>query len=335
MENKAFNSYHFKGSPKEIGEQHGETLALKIKQSVDFYRSIFKRSEVYVFEKAQYFKKIISSYKKEYSIEIDSIAKAANIDPLWIYALNSRSEILSLESFECTSIYFSKNNILGQNWDWGQEFENLAAFINIENEKGDQIQMITEPGIIGKIGLNSRGIGICMNILPTNKVLNGIPIHIAMRSILECHDFQEVQNVINHLGTGKASNLMIGSSNGEYLDIEFSADKNYYPPLQSFGLLHTNHYLCEDSPISESSKNRFDTAFSLSQSLKEYSIEDMKKILNDQSHVKHPICTPYMEHPDINSVGTVMSIIMDLKRKEIHLRKGNSPKDSFSLYSLL
>ena len=46
----------------------------------------------------------------------------AGIDePLWLYALNARTEITMLHNpQECTAIVLPKRGILGQNWDWTQ-----------------------------------------------------------------------------------------------------------------------------------------------------------------------------------------------------------------------
>ena len=61
---------------------------------------------------AQKFRKVIENYHSGYAQEIEAIAKAAQVDPLWIFALNSRITFflflsLSLSLFLFLSLSFS------------------------------------------------------------------------------------------------------------------------------------------------------------------------------------------------------------------------------------
>ena len=82
-------------------------------------------------------------------------------------------EILTLDvpmgANECTALCFQPTALLGQNWDWSSQLENLAVLLQIRVSENMTIQMLTEPGIIGKIGMNSQGIAACLNILLQNK----------------------------------------------------------------------------------------------------------------------------------------------------------------------
>ena len=147
------------GRADERGFQHGRILADRIERTVEFYTRIFGQSASVLVELANHFKQKIREFNGEYATEIESVAEGAGLDSSYIYVLNARSELLSLKTNECTAIYFQKTGILGQNWDWASVLEPLTVLMRIEHPNGHVIQMITEPGIIGKIGLNSSGIG--------------------------------------------------------------------------------------------------------------------------------------------------------------------------------
>lgn len=168
------------GSAFERGVKHGATFKEQIASTIDFYAAIFKLPEADIFNRASQFQRLIADYRSDFIEEMDGIAKGADVNPLWIVALNSRSEILSLDAScdanECTALYFRKTAVLGQNWDWGMAMENNTVLMRVDLPNGTQIQMLTEPGIIGKIGLNSHGLGVCLNILRIDKPLKGIPI---------------------------------------------------------------------------------------------------------------------------------------------------------------
>ncbi len=44
-------------------------------------------------------------------------------------------------------------------WDWDREMEDLAVILDIVNEDGHRIMTMTGPSMIGKIGMNSCGLG--------------------------------------------------------------------------------------------------------------------------------------------------------------------------------
>ncbi|CAF1511888.1 unnamed protein product, partial [Didymodactylos carnosus] len=176
-------------SPRDIGHQHGLLLKDRIHLTIDFYKKHFltykSYSEQFLFSKCEHYRSIISQYNASYIDELDAISISSNVHPLWIIALNIRSEIINhllLETNECTALYSKTDRLLGQNWDWAEEFEHLA-FINYLNS---DILQLTEPGVLGKIGFNSSGIGVCLNFVqPVTVVNDSIPLHILLRSILD------------------------------------------------------------------------------------------------------------------------------------------------------
>ena len=66
---------------------------------------------------------------------------------------------------ECTTLAFKNQRILGQNWDWESDIEELAVILDIETEDGHRILTMTEPGMIGKIGMNNHGVGVGLNFM--------------------------------------------------------------------------------------------------------------------------------------------------------------------------
>ncbi len=295
--------------------------------------------EAAIFHHAAHYKERIQNTFPEYGEEIEAIATGAATDPLWIYALNARTEILSLPVQECTSFYFPKTSLLGQNWDWSSESEDLAMLIKIVQAEKPTILMMTEPGIIGKIGFNSVGLGVCLNMLHSGLPNDGIPIHVLLRAVLECSSIEEAKEKIIYAGGGRSGNLLIGDAQGNYCDIEFAGEEMHFTekvggsiPLKNF--LHANHYLA--ALVSEATA----TASSLArqrrgeQLIAAYSgsVEEAKKLLLDRQGQELPICRPYQrEEESLEEVGTVCSIIMDLPQRVMHLTKGNPLQNEFEV----
>ncbi len=215
-----FKEITISGTPNARGRKHGELLYREIRLALKYYKSIFNLSEFRLLELGEYYLGLISAYKKEYAQEITGIAEGAGIDTRWIAVLNARTEILSYRDanspMECTALFSKSTALLGQNWDWAKVLEDLVVMMKIVMPEGPVIRMITEPGIIGKIGLNSAGLGVCLNILTINRPLKGLPIHIVLRSILESSTLDQARDVVAQAGYGKASNILVGDANGDY-----------------------------------------------------------------------------------------------------------------------
>jgi isopenicillin-N N-acyltransferase-like protein len=338
MKTEKFPKITLKGTAEEIGFQHGKFLAARIEKTIDFYWRIFNKSETDIFKAARQFKVKIREYNEEYAREIEAVAEGAKVNPLWIFALNARSELLSVNISECTALYFRNTCLLGQNWDWTSALESLAVVMEIVKSDGHKIIMITEPGIIGKIGLNSQGIGVCLNRLHLSKMLDGVPIHIVLRSVLDSKTITEARDRVKAAEYGKAANIMAADGDGTCFDVEFANNEAHTFTPTDNTLVHTNHYLRHRKniegdylPFSTSQLNR---AREMLEGLTDFSIDTMKQILSDRSNTQFPICREYITHPELGDAGTVCSIIMDLKNKCLHLTKGSPLENKFKFIGL-
>lgn len=333
-----FPRFEISGDAKQRGIIHGEALREQIGISLKFYKQLFNLPDKIILQRAAFFRSVITKFSTDYTHEIEGIAEGANIDPLWIYALNARTEIIAtgggLFSNECTTMCFTKSSILGQTWDWGKALENLCAIVRITNPDGHIIQMLTEPGILGKIGMNNSGLGVCLNILTIDKPLNGLPIHVMLRALLDCKTIEQAKALIQSHGAGKSSNIIVADANGKSFDTEFAADEIFSPAPLNENHIHTNHYLAKpinnlDDPAFEDSKNRLAKACQLVGGTSIPNVDAMKVILSDQSNPDHPIFRTYVAHDHLKQVGTLATFIMDLPLGKMHIRRGNAQNSQF------
>lgn len=333
-----FPIIELRGSPREIGLEHGKALAERIYKTLEFYLKIFPLGNDELKRCASKFRERIFSFNPAYGEEIEAIAEGAKVDARLIYALNARTEILSLQDNECTALFFKESALLGQNWDWAQELESLAVLMKITRLGGHKILMMTEPGIIGKIGLNSAGLGVCLNIMRCGARLDGLPIHIVLRAVLDSKSTEDAMAHIHREKSGKASNILIGDSKGGCVDVEFAGDDVYIQTAKDY-FIHTNHYTAGrrniETPQLPSSISRYNRANEIMKSAQTRTIDDMKKILLDQERSDLPICRPYTPSAEIGSVGTICSIILDLKNRRMNITRGNPRDNQFEAIPLL
>lgn len=334
MTNMRFKELELTGSPYEIGYQHGLQLKSRIGLTLEYYLALFNLPETKLFAMADNYRAIINDFNPAYAEEIEAIAAGSGIDAHYIYALNSRSEILNNLSIpECTAVYKHSEALLAQNWDWSQRLEPLVTEIKIQHANGHRISMLTEPGIIGKIGMNSAGIGVCLNILKVEQRLQGLPVHILLRAILDCRSMAAVTALITRIAPGKASHILVASATGEYSSVEFAGDGHYQLPLDDGLILHTNHFLADPDlntvEAFPSTYQRYQTARKLSAA--DSSEAGIVALLLDQTQGENSICRDYSPSltAGFGNVGTVFSVIMQLQRGCMLVRAGSDPDTDF------
>jgi isopenicillin-N N-acyltransferase-like protein len=328
-----------RGTAEERGWQHGSLLKKRIHRTLEFYQRQFLIPEEDIMRISGQFRDSTKAFRADLFLEIETLAKAAEVDPLWIYALNGRTELLNLNPMECTTLAFREQWLMGQNWDWDMEMEELAVILDIETETGHRIITMTEPGMIGKIGMNNHGVGVCLNFMSIeNYEPEGIPLHVLLRAVLESKNLSEARNVITSNLTGKVCNLLIADNNGHVEDFEIGGNEFFSLPVND-RFVHTNHFLTKvdyDLKLFPNSTGRFNRATELLKAVREPSIDSMKMILKDRGEENAPICRKRFSHPwltDDTSI-TVTTIILDLKELALHITRGNPFDNPFSVFSL-
>jgi isopenicillin-N N-acyltransferase-like protein len=336
---KYFPLIKIQGAAEDRGRQHGTLLKERIHRTVEFYQKQFQLPEEQILRIAGQFRKSTKAFREDLYLEIEALARAAEVDPLWIYALNGRTELLNLNPMECTTLAFRKQSLIGQNWDWDSEMEELAVILEIEKEDGHRILTMTEPGMIGKIGMNHCGVGVCLNFMTIeNYQPYGVPLHVLLRTILDSKSLNEAQFLIEPNLRGKVGNILISNVNGEIVDFELAGDEFFPIPVDDL-FVHTNHFLTKidyDLMLFPNSMDRYNRAKELVSRLDNPSFNAIKNILKDRGNGEHPICRKRFSHPwltDDKSI-TVTTIVMDLKKLQFHITRGNPFDNPFTVFSL-
>ena len=365
------------GTAREIGLQHGKALRSRIWRCWDLYASVFANVGVdsaTMLDLAETFRSSIEKFDDAYITEIDAIAEGADIEPWKIILLNARSETINstvatagtpprTEHNECTSLHCG--SMLGQNWDWAAELEPLCAILRVKRTDcpgTPRMLFMTEPGVIGKVGLNSAGVGVCLNMLQCDAPVGGVPLHVLLRAVLESPSLAAAESKIRAAPRGTMSSFVLGDASGAGRVIELAGDAIHDVSREAAiemaahdrtWLLRTNHYLgpVPDEP-NASSIERLRRAHELISSLavdadsnvhgtgnasgrdggggnhgNRYSsvLSDAVTVLTDQQ-AEWPIRRPFVEshpHLGLEHVGTVCSLVMDLRNREMHITRGN------------
>ncbi|KAJ5108320.1 hypothetical protein N7456_004995 [Penicillium angulare] len=241
------------GSAWGIGFAHGSQISDRIKTCIANYERLFLETANIDWNeskaRAASYLQSLKQNEPDLVEEMRGIAAGAGVNFLDILALNVRSEIaLTNYSDGCTSIATQNTSnfqvYVAQNWDWVSEAGNSTAFFNIHKTGTPRIRMIGEAGIVGKFGFNDSGVGICMNAIRCGVVdKSRLPVHIAMRRVLECRSFNEAYNMLTQKGLASCVNLVIGDRSGQFATIECTPRglAPIFPEGGTATTFHTNH----------------------------------------------------------------------------------------------
>jgi isopenicillin-N N-acyltransferase-like protein len=330
MSTDVFPELRIKGGGHVRGLTHGTQYRTRIERTLEFYLALFALPVAQLKKQSAYYRDVIGNFNDDYAAEIEGIAEGAKLEPWLIYALNSRSEILNnLGIPECTSAINTEAALLGQNWDWSEPLEDLVILLRIEGEDGHRVATLTEPGMLAKVGMNSAGLGVCLNILKSDSRLRGLPVHILLRAILDCRDMTQVRALVAANGPGKASHILVGDASGDYLSIEFAGETHYSLAAENGLLSHSNHYLAsEELDTGEAFPSTRERYVRAREMLREDASRDgLWRMMLDQSEDQMSICRPYspVDTAGFGNVGTVFSLLMDLKQGTMRIRPGCDP----------
>lgn len=221
---------------EQIGIKHGSEAQSKVHGSLSFYAWVFETLSdmtwAQALETVSKFMGPISRDYPRYMDEMKGIADGAKVSIEDIVALNVRSEIAfamyaeskakqqPMESDGCTSLAWRVANgksFLAQNWDWMQAQQENLIILHVEQDCEDLVpfEMITEAGIIGKIGLNKQGIGCCLNAIRARGVdPSKMPVHFALRTVLESATKALAIEKIKAAGVAASAHILIGDADG-------------------------------------------------------------------------------------------------------------------------
>ncbi|ASN07299.1 choloylglycine hydrolase [Virgibacillus necropolis] len=267
---------------------------------------------------------------------MEGLAKGAGVSFEDILAINARSEIALITAPDgCTSFALTKpkssKTWLAQNWDWkGSQLDALVQ-LNIEQAGLPSIQMVTEAGIIGKIGSNSAGLGVCLNALVTDTWQPKVPIHLGLRAVLESSSLKEAISKVDNNQMASAAHFLIASKSEEAIGMEVSPVYTGKITSDRGIVTHTNH-ICsaglKERIVEEALSNSFTRLTTINSLLdqldgKNSTKGDLFQILSNHDHFPDSICRHSLpKQSEREEIDTVFSIVMDLTDGELEWVEG-------------
>lgn len=266
---------------------------------------------------------------------------------LSILALNVRTEIAyGMSQDGCTALSWKteSSSFLAQNWDWQEEQQENLINVCVTQVGKPTISMITEAGIIGKIGLNSSGVGVCLNAIRALGVdFERLPCHLALRSCLDATSRDDAVAILQKVGVASSCHILVADPTGG-VGMECSHLDIIELPMDTGGTVrHTNHYIkshpgVEDKVAFADSPVRLGRIDELvREQTKKLDVDKgqgfdiIRSMLKDEENSPPAICRSSV--PD-SSVATLFSIVMDLTGRQAEVTIGKPNKRGAETLSL-
>lgn len=240
----------------------------------------------------------------------------------------------------CTALSWRNGNAswLAQNWDWQEAQKKNLIVLTIAQAGKPTIKMVTEAGLIGKIGMNSAGVGVCLNAIRMKGMdATKLPCHLGLRMVLDSNSREEAVTRLEEYGIASACHMLIADATGG-IGLEWSStDVQKCTMNDAEQVFHSNHYLL-DHP---GTKN--DTNWLKDSSYRVTRIEELAgkiegtpdraalfEIFKDESNYPGAICRAQKAPSESASL---FNIIMDLKARkaDVTLGRPTDPEDYVQL----
>lgn len=289
----------------------------------------------------------IEAYSPDMLDELRGVAHSSGVPLEELVLLQIRNQLQPEKEAGCTSFALapqtpSQGAVVGQNWDNDPALDPFTVVLTRRPEGKPALMNVTQAGLIAYIGLNSEGLGLCMNSLPAPSRLLGVPHYFTVRGIFEATSLDGAVAAVARAQRAIPANIIIASPQGP-ADLEVTVDQVHVLRDQGSGLVtHTNHCLHPElTSINESfpeliqsgpRKERLDHL--LQNAGGPLGLETLKQALRDHQDYPHSICRHANDHPTTGYWVSVFSVIIEANAGRLHLSRGNPCTSPYETYSL-
>ena len=344
------------GDPFTRGFHLGHSETERVLHTITAYMEIFAQTSDLnheaVLTHAERFIPSIAHYAPHLLEEMRGIAEGTGRDLREIIAINARTELMYgvTQRPECTSIGISTiastdgHIRLAQNWDWRPSLEGSLILWALHLDEGSDVLTLTEAGMVGKIGINSSGLAMCINLLmsDTDHAGPAVPMHIILRRVLEdAHSVEEAVTLIHATDRCTSCFHMLVDYDGALAGVEATPAGQHVLRSASGVLTHANH--CVSPHLFIHDRNAREYPETLARGERAQSLADQQKIdehflrsiLADHETSPGSICL-HVEPgiPLVENYESIASIIFDLTAGTVDIAEGPPCENAYRRLSL-
>ena len=215
----------------------GRHFSREIAHTVATYRTLFETRATGPFDVDLWSDRAWTAIQRlapVHADEIAGIAEGAGLDPRQVASVYARTEILVAANptgqTECSTVVSlppGKPPVAVQTWDWYDAMSDGWFAWTIPMPDGRIVQTVTEFGMLAKIGVNDRGVGVMLNMLH------------------HADDATEVVAIASAPRTSASTALTVLDDQGDAASVElFPGGPGVVEPTDGV-LVRTNHFVSD------------------------------------------------------------------------------------------
>jgi len=256
----------FRGSPREVGLQHGQMFADEIRESVAIRmelagqypsRHAKVRSRRAILELAE---ECYAIHQREVPLlmeELEGIAAGAGVDRFELIVQNGFTDFRDYlysapdnpEPGEGCSVFCVGSDravdslpLLGQTWDMHCSAAPHVVLLRVEWDGEVPVIVLSLAGCVGMLGMNAEGIGVCANNLHARNGRAGLFWTFVNRAALLSKSMDAASSWFLRSDIAGAHHYLAGDSTGDFRSFEQFPDGVAENRVSSV-FAHTNHSL--------------------------------------------------------------------------------------------
>lgn len=241
--------------PHARGREFGARWPAEIAATFDGYAELFDAHGATTARVRSYAEEafgVTAKWAPALAAEMAGIAAGAGLAEWQVGAVNARTEILAaldaVGEGECSTAVVLPGEGAPprtvQTWDWHPHLREVPVLWAYEPRRGRTVRTFTEFGVLGKIGVNTAGLGVHFNILrhASDTAEIGVPVHLVARRILdEATTVDEAVDLARTARTSASTAITVVTADAA-ATLELCPDGVAVVPADGV-LMHTNHFL--------------------------------------------------------------------------------------------
>ncbi|MGN6601359.1 MAG: C45 family autoproteolytic acyltransferase/hydrolase [Ginsengibacter sp.] len=338
------------GSPYERGEKHGKVLKDQIQSFLQDNLAQINILRASPIDRVQLphlvrpYAEMIAFHLPEIMDELRGLAIGAGISLEEAVMLQIRREIIGTAGLtlagdcSCFGFHSPDQVVLGQTIDLNGEMTSLGQVFRIvaQNSSSPQILMYSFAGLLGYMGMNSRGLAVLINLVVSDGWKPGIPPYLMVRKFLECQTIEECITFAKGIPIASSRSFLLSDKSRQVILEITPRDQRV---IEGEFLVHTNHYLHQDfRPLDRlnifSRNSSFKRLALLQERLRDHctDLDAIQSVFADHSLFPVGICAHNEQQLKLNQ--TVAAVVMYPQLLDFWALKGKACEGTFQLFTL-
>ena len=344
-----------RGSWGAMGEQVGQMFAPLIGRHLDAWLAHVGRetgaARGAVVAAAQAYAQPIQAHAPFLWEELEGMARGSGIALDELLVLQARAEVLRAKRpappaeppAECTTFALGGRRVEGGNVLFGQNVDLIpflaeyGVIVRQHPREAPATLMYMTAGLLGHNGLNEAGVGVCANFVDDPSGWGeGLPRYLLSRLALREERAETALAAAMRPPRAASRNLLVADSGGDFVDAELLRKEAGIIRGRDGLLVHANHleapeFQGYEKPTENSLRRRERLESLLTAGSGPLGVADVQRAYRDHANAPHSLCA----HPfPGRNVQTVVSVIGDLGRLELHVAKGSPCQAIYATYTV-